>query len=56
MLADLGGVLPDRIPVMLRRDVEAVLIRIGRFLTVAGFGQKSLELLVPNVAEAPVEE
>ena len=56
MLTDLGGVLSDRVPVVLRWDMEAVLVRIGRVLPVSGLGQQNLEFLVPHVAEAPVEQ
>lgn len=56
MLAYLRGLFADRIPSMLGRDMEAMLFRVSRLITVAGLGKQLLEFLVPNVAKPLIEK
>jgi hypothetical protein len=41
---------------MLRRNMEAVLVRIGCLLSITGLSQQDLELLVPHITKPTVEQ
>lgn len=55
-LTDLGRLLAYGVPAVFFGNVETMLIGVGGFLAVAGLNQKRLELLVPYIAKALIEQ